>query len=42
MMKIYYYDGHYPENHYEPGELEKQLEELKKESEALTDWPKID
>ena len=41
MMKIYYYDGHYKESDYTLEELEKIIEKLKAESDALTEWPEI-
>ena len=42
MMKIYYYDGHYPDSEFTIEELDEQLAALKKESDAMTEWEKID
>lgn len=42
MIKMYYYDGHYKESEYTLEELEKIIEKLKAESDAMTEWEKID
>ena len=36
-----YYDGNYPDTDYTLEEIEEQLEKLKAESDALTEWPEI-
>lgn len=42
MRKMYYYDGHYKESEYTLEELEKIIEKLKAESDAMNEWEKID
>ena len=41
MIKLFYYDGHRPFPTQSLEEIEKELEELRKKDECLTDWPEI-
>lgn len=41
MIKLYYYDGHYPDTDKTLEEIEKELEELRKKDKELTQWPPI-
>lgn len=42
MIKLSYFDGHYPNTNRTLEEIEKSIQEEEKKSSELTDWPKID
>ena len=42
MIKLYYYDGHYPKPTQTLQEIEAEIEILREDDKKLTEWPQID
>lgn len=42
MIRLCYYDGHYPELTQTIEEIEAEIERLLEEDKKMTEWPQID